>query len=211
MRHTAGNTDPLSQDGELITDAYYYVQITIGDFTAGSVGVGLDDGDYQFNLTATSYLIMRYYASANVKLFIFPTSDFDGYVDAVSITRPPIVQEAPLSGQTYGRGGLGWTAIVNAPSYVQNKYFSDSPYTANAIGDCTIIWDATGGNCVQNLPSATGSGKIFYIKKVDSSANTVTVTPDGTDTIDGASDYVLSTQYESVTVQDCTTGVWYIL
>ena len=94
---------------------------------------------------------------------------------------------------------------------MQIKEYSDSPYTANALKDCTVIWDAAGGNCVQNLPAATGSGKIFYFKKIDASANTVTVAPNGTDTIDGAASYVLTAQYESVTVQDCAVGTWYVI
>ena len=111
----------------------------------------------------------------------------------------------------YARQDGAWEVIVNAPASVQIKEYSDSPYTVNALKDCTVIWDASGGACVQNLPAATNSGKIFYFKKVDSSANTVTVTPDGTDTIDGAASYVLSTQYESVTVQDCAVGTWYVI
>ena len=146
-----------------------------------------------------------------MKLFIIPTSDFDGYIDAVSITRPSMVQEAALDNQIYWRSGFGWYPLINAKANTQNFNVTNSPYTANTLQDCTLIWDASSGACVQNLPAATGSGKIFYFKKVDSSANTVTVTPNGTDTIDGAASYVLSAQYESVTVQDCASGVWYVL
>lgn len=211
MRHTAGNTDPLSQDGTLVNNGYYYVQITVGGLTNGSVGIFLDDGSGQFNLASPSYLILRYYADAGVKIVIYPTSDFDGYIDAVSITRPPMVQEAALDNQIYGRGGFGWYPLVNAIASVQNFTVSNSPYTAIALKDCTVIWDASGGDCTQNLPAATRSGKIFYFKKIDSSANTVTITPDGTDTIDGAASFVLDTQWQSVTIQDGASGAWYIL
>ena len=39
MRHTAGSTDALSQDGTLVNNGYYYVQIVVGGLTSGSVGV----------------------------------------------------------------------------------------------------------------------------------------------------------------------------
>ena len=77
--------------------------------------------------------------------------------------------------------------------------------------DAAHLWNAGGGDCVDNLIAATGSGKRIDIKKVDASAYTVTVTPSGADTIDGAADYVLSAQYESVTLLDAAPGAWYVL
>ena len=234
MRHTAGNTAELSQDGELIWGAVYAYGLEIGG-TTGSVTIAADDGE-QFVVNATDitgWNFLAYTPDVGLKIKITPSSDFDGYVDTISVARPSVVQEAKIDGsKTFGRLNAAWTAvteeapidgsvyarqdgawevIVNAPASVQIKEYSDSPYTANALKDCTVIWDASGGACVQNLPAATNSGKIFYFKKVDSSANTVTVTPDGTDTIDGAANYVLTAQYESVTVQDCAVGTWYVI
>lgn len=56
------------------------------------------------------------------------------------------------------------------------------------------------------LPSPTTSGLQFTFKKVDSSANTVTLQG----TIDGVTNYVLTAQNQTVTViSTSTSGVWY--
>jgi len=52
-------------------------------------------------------------------------------------------------------------------------------------------------------------GKIFTIKKIDASAFTVTIVP-ASGTLDGAANVVLTTQYESVTIQTDGTN-WYII
>jgi len=61
--------------------------------------------------------------------------------------------------------------------------------------------NASGGSKVITLPTAAGiSGRSFTIKKQDSSGNTVTVATTSSQTIDGASTAVLSTQYQKVAV-----------
>ncbi|MBI3889634.1 hypothetical protein HY312_03630, partial [Candidatus Saccharibacteria bacterium] len=58
------------------------------------------------------------------------------------------------------------------------------------------------------LPATTTAGYRFTIKKVDSSANAVTIAG----TVDGATNYVLSAQYKYVTLISTTTsGSWLIV
>lgn len=52
-------------------------------------------------------------------------------------------------------------------------------------------------------------GKVFTIKKIDASAFTVTILPDS-GTLDGAANVVLTTQYQSVTIQTDGTN-WFII
>ena len=83
-------------------------------------------------------------------------------------------------------------------------------YTATADDD-TILCDATSGAMTINLPTAVGiSGKKYNIKKIDSSANNVTIDPNGTETIDGASTLAISGQYDSYTVQSDNANWWII-
>ena len=84
-----------------------------------------------------------------------------------------------------------------------------SPYT---VGDETvIIADATGGNITVNLPAAAGAtGRLYHVKKIDASANTVTLDGDGTETIDDALTQVLTAQYESVMIFS-DGSEWWIL
>jgi hypothetical protein len=93
------------------------------------------------------------------------------------------------------------------------SYRTDSKtanYTATAA-DYTILTDATAGAITISLPDASSlSGKTYIIKKTDSSANAVTIDPNGSQTIDGAATYTLAAQYKYVTVQ-AYGGNWLII
>ncbi|OGN96132.1 MAG: hypothetical protein A2Y89_07060 [Chloroflexi bacterium RBG_13_51_18] len=85
----------------------------------------------------------------------------------------------------------------------------------NATGNIgeyrTELVDATSGAITRTLPAASASPyKTFTIKKVDASANEITIEGDGSDTIDGQANVVLSAQYEKVTVT-CNSIAWYIV
>ena len=72
-------------------------------------------------------------------------------------------------------------------------------YTATN-DDWAILASANAGNITITLPDANiHAGRFFYIKKTDSSANTVTVNTAG-GTIDGAGSVVISAQYGAVFV-----------
>ena len=76
--------------------------------------------------------------------------------------------------------------------------------------DRIILGDATSGNLAIALPSANTVYE-FTIKKIDSSANTITITPDPGDLIEGAANVVLSTQYQYVRIVSDETTNWFII
>lgn len=91
-------------------------------------------------------------------------------------------------------------------------------YTITGFG--VFICDASGGAFAITLPAAktladvTGEdlSQLVVIKKKDSSANAVTVTRAGSDTIDGATTYALSAQYDSIMLADDQDGdAWNII
>jgi flagellar basal body rod protein FlgB len=83
-------------------------------------------------------------------------------------------------------------------------------YTATAT-DTTILVDASGAARTITLPAASGiSGRIYVIKKTDSSGNAVTVDANASETIDGATTYALSAQYKFVVIQ-CDGTNWHII
>lgn len=86
----------------------------------------------------------------------------------------------------------------------------DEDYTVD-IEDSVVIVDASSVSVLITLPpAASAQGRVFWIKKVDSSSNTVTIDPVGSDTIDGASAIVTSVQYEAFTL--FSDGVdWWII
>lgn len=79
---------------------------------------------------------------------------------------------------------------------------TDSPFTALHTNERNyIIADATNGAITVNLPPAADwTGLEIIVKKLDSAANNVTVSPDGTETIDGAGSYDLVNQWDTVTL-----------
>ena len=77
-----------------------------------------------------------------------------------------------------------------------------------AATDGLIQADATAGAFAVTLPAASGTGAVLTIKKIDSSANAVTITAAGSDKIDGAATAALSTQYKSFTIVDAAAAVW---
>lgn len=74
-----------------------------------------------------------------------------------------------------------------------------------AVTDYTLLCDATGGVVVVTLPTASGAtGRIYTVKKIDASANNVTLA-----TVDGGTK-TISVRYSGYTVQS-DGSLWYII
>ena len=80
-----------------------------------------------------------------------------------------------------------------------------------AADEIVILCNAVSNNITITLPSAaTYTDRVYYIKKIDSSAYTVTIDGNGTETIDGDETQVITVQYTSLTV--CSDGSnWHII
>lgn len=77
--------------------------------------------------------------------------------------------------------------------------------------DNVILGDATGGALLFTLPTAaSAAGQVFFIKKIDSSGNAITVQANGVELIDGSNTQIISSQYVSITLVSNGTQ-WYLL
>lgn len=77
--------------------------------------------------------------------------------------------------------------------------------------DEVIFVDASGGAVTVTLPTvADKTNKRYNIKKIDSSANAVTIDGDGSETIDDTTTRILSSQYDAVVIQN-DGSEWWIL
>ena len=75
------------------------------------------------------------------------------------------------------------------------------------LDDEVVVVDATAGALTITLPNVRRAwGRKFFVKKVDASANVVTV--GSASLIDGATTFPLNVQYESVTVLSNGTTWW---
>jgi hypothetical protein len=82
-------------------------------------------------------------------------------------------------------------------------------YSAS-VSDVFIMCDATLGDIqVTTYVTAGNVGRALYVKKVDSSANTVTVSGNGSN-IDGTSTKIITTQYDTLTMVSTATS-WNII
>lgn len=72
-----------------------------------------------------------------------------------------------------------------------------SNYTATATDDAIHV-DASGGAVTITLPAAATRTRPLYISRINSGANNVTIDGDGIEQINGATTYVLTTQWQSV-------------
>lgn len=76
--------------------------------------------------------------------------------------------------------------------------------------DCFLAADCTSGNITFTLPPTSGNtGRIFYCKKIDTSANTLTIIGSGSDVVEFNSLSPLNTQGQSISfLANGGTGYW---
>jgi hypothetical protein len=90
-----------------------------------------------------------------------------------------------------GGGGFSYTPVA----------VNTTPYAVVPItGWYMYLVDATAGNITINFPTAVGNNAVYTVKKVDASANTVILTPNGAETIDGLATQTIRFQNTSVDV-----------
>ena len=98
-----------------------------------------------------------------------------------------------------------WSLSLN--KWTEFGYLGTAPITtitgATTLDDSDyfVLCDASGGAFTVTLPAAAShTGRIYHIKKTDSSANAVTTDGNASETIDGATTQVNSTQYNSISI-----------
>ena len=90
-----------------------------------------------------------------------------------------------------GGGGFSYTPVA----------VNTTPYTVAPItGWYMYLVDATAGAITMNFPTAVGNNAVYTVKKVDNSANTVILTPNGAETIDGLATQTIRFQNTSVDI-----------
>jgi len=183
-------------------------QIGVIGRATGTTGIG---GSFESALNTGS-------GGATIQVLSNGTGDIAMFSSKISgvVTNQVYVRNNGLVEYIVDKSSLYGSRSVPDVAYVQsltNKY----PYlskTANYTvlttdwantNTLTITVDASAGAVTITLPAAsTTAGKIINIKKMDSSANTVTVNGGGTN-IDGASTSVISMQYGNAMIQSIST------
>lgn len=108
-----------------------------------------------------------------------------------------------------GDGSTEWTSLAYLRGHgkVQSK---TTTYTMLPEDDA-VLCDASGGAFTVTLKTAVSmSGRSVWIKKTDSSGNAVTLDGDGSETIDGSTTQVISSQHVTLSIYSDGTQWWII-
>ena len=142
-----------------------------------------------------------------------PTSETAVPWTTTSVYSPPVKPAIPASSTL-----LAEVYIPGSGATVLSSWITDKTLTTDITGpkwptvtktanysaltsDSVILCNASSGAFTVTLPTAASVlGKLYTIKKIDTSANVVTVTTTSSQTIDGAITNIVATPYESVTV-----------
>lgn len=154
---------------------------------AGDIGIGALD-----------------YDNANIEIFSYTgktATTFTGVTRGLDGTSAVSHALGAPAGHIYSVEDLGRTWQVAAFSTDQTV----------ARSSYTHIVDAASGAIIMTLPAAAAfDGIRFEFKKKDSTTNTVTVKGNGSELVDAANTYLLTAQYDSVTVVSDGTQWWII-
>jgi hypothetical protein len=103
--------------------------------------------------------------------------------------------------------GLQWAAMPS--TNMHTVVTKTGSYTATT-NDEVILVNAASGPVAITLPTAASNSNEYTIKKIDSSANNVTVATTSVQTIDGGTTAVIKVQYASVSVVSDGSN-WFII
>lgn len=160
----------------------------------GNLGIGTSSPNANAILDVTS----------TTKAFMPPRMTTAQKNAIASPTAGMVVYDTDMKGISF-YNGTAWTTTNN-----KNVATKTANYTALQSDD-VILGDATSGAITITLPTAVGfSGKVFNIKKTDSSVNSVTIATTSSQTIDGALTAPLISQYQSLTLVSNGTN-WSVL
>jgi hypothetical protein len=173
-------------------------------------------GRYNYNLGVNNNLVFRggTYGSAPGGDIIFRGGDSTGTQKGkIKFQTPDGTSDLMI---ILPNGYIGMrTSSPTSPFHINGSVaFPVTTTTSNlTLTDThyTVLVDATSSGVTITLPSASGiDGRIYVVKKIDSSVNTVTIQSQSGQTIDGASSITLLTQYATVVVQ-AYSGNWYVV
>lgn len=143
----------------------------------------------------------------------------------VTVTNPTVGGSSGTWGGTLNANDTALAAAVNALGTAADAAAGDftasltpaavktTTYTA-AVNDI-VPCDATSAGFAVTLPTAPADKSRIIVKKIDTSANAITIARGGSDVFNktgGSTSLTLLYQFQSVTLQYATTGaIWYVV
>lgn len=167
------------------------------------------------NTTESSYIAFSYFVAGTFARRVYMNNNilFIGVTNTIGLV--PTGLTAPR--QFTFPDSAGVVTVDTATQNISNKTLYGMGWrVVTKSADATLADDelivpvsASGANRTITLPAASGrTGKIYVIQKSDSSANTVTVDANASETINGALTFVLTAQYQGVVIW-CDGSNWF--
>lgn len=105
-----------------------------------------------------------------------------------------------------GNGSTAWNSLAY---FVARQSVSKTSTYTISVTDSGVIADATSGAFTITLPPASNAkNQVKWVKKVDSSANAITIVGVGSETIDDSTSITLTIQYQSIDLFSDGTQWW---
>jgi hypothetical protein len=202
----------LREDGTLTLGPAGFANlglITEGGVSVGVGSIGAGTAGNQINL----YVASANVASINSTGFQTKSTGLVTWGSGSTIGSADTSLERGNAGIVRTGTGTASTAATLSTAGLRLGILTKTTNYTTTIADHTILADATSSNLVVTLIAsasafATPNGNEFTVKKIDSTANTVTVQVSGGANIDGAATDVLTTQYQSHNYQADGTKYW---
>ena len=193
------------------TDRTAQVQFETGDTTAIDWNIGVAGSGNSLALADGDFFIQQ--VVGGPRMVIGTT----GNVGIGTIT-PKTLLEVAGSASVTKKLGVGTTSAkttLDVNGSMSAKIVSKSANYTMASTDFGVLASAASSSITITLPAAsTALGMMVFIKRTDNkSANVVNVAGAGSDTIEGSSPKLLSSQYASLTLvsNGKSPGIWYII
>lgn len=185
---------------------------TTTDNTSGSNDIFVrQSGNFSQSSGTTTFTAML------IDPTITQTSTASGVIRSLDID-----QTGTILGTNYGitvrntssRNGFGIAtpvSILESGGSFGAKVTSTSADITLDISNYTVLVDASGANRTITLPAASGcTDRIYTVKKIDSSGNSVTIDGNASETIDGSTTKVVNVQWSGYQIH-CNGTSWFII
>ena len=207
------------------------VGATTETYVNSRVGIRIPIADDNYGIATTNNVIIAITSITAARTITLPAATSSGQIVTIIDESGSVT---PTNSITVARAGSdtidGLTSYTIARAYSRVRLISngvsnwsvmdyepvrtpiaDAAYTITSRRDCIISYTSITASRIVTLPAATNAGQRIVI--VDgsgscSATNTIVITRAGSDTINGATTYTLSTAYGSVTLLANGTTNW---